>query len=43
MPCGSVTGAGDDHARIFPPPAAGQGGSTGLGGRGLPQRRYACP
>ena len=32
MPSGSVSGAGDDHARIFPPPTVGPGGGTGSGG-----------
>ena len=38
MPSGSVSGVGDDHASIFPPPIARPGGGTGSGGRGLPQR-----
>ena len=38
MPSSPVVGACDDHARIFPPPAAGLGGGTGSSGRGLPQR-----
>ena len=38
MPSSPVVGASDDHARIFPPPAAGPGGGAGSGGRGLPQR-----
>ena len=36
MPSSPVVGASDDHARIFPPPAAGPRGGTGSGGRGLP-------
>ena len=37
MPSSPVIGASDGHARIFPPPAAGPGGGTRLGSRGLPQ------
>ena len=32
MPSGYGSGAGDDHARIFPPLTAGPGGGTGSGG-----------
>ena len=38
MPSSPVVGASNDHARIFPPPAAGLGGGTGSGGLGRPQR-----
>ena len=38
MPSGSVDGASDGHAHIISPPAAGPGGGTRSGGRGLPQR-----
>ena len=38
MPSSPVGGASDDHARIFPPPAAGLGGGAKSSGRGLQHR-----
>ena len=32
MPSGSVSGPGDDYARIFPHTTTGPGGGTGSGG-----------
>ena len=43
MPSGPVDGASDGHAHIFSPLAAGPGGGTGSGGRGLPQDKQSRP
>ena len=42
MPTCSISGPGDDYARLIPYTPAGPGGGTGSGGCG-PPRRYACP
>ena len=39
MPSGPVDGASYGDADLFSPPAAGLGGGTGRGGKGLPEER----
>ena len=43
LPSGPVDGESNGHAHIFSPLAAGPGGGTRSGGRGLLQDRQSCP